>query len=154
MSPGPDAAKPVYPPTYALLALVLVLCLHFLAPVKQIIFAPYRYLGVILFAAGVTIVLWGKGIFRRAGTTIKPFEESSALVVEGPYRVSRNPIYLGMACGVLGASVMAGSLTSFLVAPAFVYLIDRRFVRVEEAMLEQRFGPQYAAYKARVRRWI
>ena len=131
-----------------------MVCLHLLVPVRQIISAPYRYLGVIPLATGLAVVLWAAGIFRRAETTIKPFEKSSTLVVQGPYRVSRNPIYLGMVCGLVGVAVMAGSVTPFLVVPAFAYLIDRRFIRAEEGLLEQTFGSQYVAYKAEVRRWL
>jgi len=158
--PGPpptdDGERPsrVYPPTYLLLAVILMACLHVLMPVRRIIPTPYRYLGFIPLAAGVVAVLSVAGIIRRAGTTIRPFETSSTLLVRGPYRVTRNPIYLGMVCALFGVAVLAGSLTPFLVVPAFAYLIDRRFIRAEEAMLEQTFGSRYVDYKARVRRWI
>jgi protein-S-isoprenylcysteine O-methyltransferase Ste14 len=131
-----------------------MVCLHLLMPVRQLIVGPYRLLGVIPMAAGLAIVLWAAGIFRHAGTTIKPFESSSALVLEGPYRVTRNPIYLGMVGALAGVAVLAGSATPFLVVPAFAYLIDRRFIRKEEAMLEKTFGSQYEAYKTKVRRWL
>ena len=131
-----------------------MVCLHFLAPVRQVVSGPYRYLGIIPLGAGLAVVLWAAGIFERAGTTIKPFEKSSTLVVRGPYRVSRNPMYLGMVCGLVGVGVVTGSVTPFLVVPAFAYLIDRRFIREEEALLEQTFGSQYSAYKACVRRWL
>jgi protein-S-isoprenylcysteine O-methyltransferase Ste14 len=98
--------------------------------------------------------LWVAGIFDRAGTTIKPFEESSALVTTGPFRVSRNPVYLGMVLGLLGVAVLAGSLSPFLVIPLFAVLIDRRFIQAEEAQLERTFGASYVAYKSQVRRWL
>src|SRR5439155_8467115 len=120
----------------------------------QIISGPYRFLGVIPMAAGLAVVLWAAGAFRRAGTTIRPFEKSSALVGQGLYRVTRNPIYLGMVCSLFGVAVVAGSVMPFLVVPAFAYLIDRRFIRAEEALLEETFGAQYVAYKANVRRWL
>jgi protein-S-isoprenylcysteine O-methyltransferase Ste14 len=107
-----------------------------------------------LLALGAALVLWPAGLFNRAGTTIRPFERSSALVVSGPYRLSRNPIYLGMATMLAGVGVLAGSLTPFLVVPAFMGLIEMRFIRKEEAMLQEAFGAEYAAYRARVRRWI
>lgn len=154
MSAGPHATKPVYPPTYCLLAVAIMICLHFLAPVRQVIVDPFRYLGVLLSGAGLALVLWAAGTFRRAGTTIRPFERSSALVVQGPYRLSRNPIYLGMVSGLVGIAVMAGSITPFLVVAAFGYLIERRFIRAEEAMLKETFGPAYLAYGSRVRRWL
>jgi len=66
----------VYPPAYVLLAVGLMVCLHLLLPIWQVISAPYRYLGVIPLAAGLAVVLWAAGIFRRAETTIRPFELS------------------------------------------------------------------------------
>lgn len=152
-----DAApgrRPIYPPTYLLLAFLLMIGLHLVAPVRLLIHAPYRFLGLIPLAGGVALVLWGAGIFERVGTAIKPFEESSVLVSRGPFRVSRNPMYLGMVIGLTGVAVVAGSLTPFLVVPAFAILIERRFIRAEEAHLERTFGASYMAYKARVRRWL
>lgn len=146
--------RPVYPPAYLLLAVAFMVCLHFLAPVKQVVPSPYRYLGVIPLGVALGVVLWAAQIFQRAGTTIKPFETSSTLVVHGPYQVSRNPIYLGMVSGLVGVGVALGSVTPFLIVPIFAYLIDRRFIRAEEALLEQSFGSQYGAYKQRVRRWL
>lgn len=144
----------IYPPAYLLMATVLMIGLHLLVPVRQLIIAPYRYIGVLLLVTGIVVVLSTARTFRRAETTIKPFEESSALLVGGLYRVTRNPIYVGMVCGLIGVGVLAGSVTPFLVVPAFAYLIDWKFVRAEEAMLEQTFGSRYSDYKARVRRWI
>ena len=149
-----SATKPVYPPTYFVVSVLLMVGLHFLVPVKQVISSPYRYVGLVPMAAGVVLNMWGSRLFDRTGTTIKPFESSSSLVVQGPYRVSRNPMYLGMVAFLLGAGVLAGSITPFLVVVGFAYLIDRRFIRTEEAMLEQKFGSQYASYRARVRRWV
>ena len=154
MSMGPQSSKPVYPPAYCLLAIAIMICLHLLAPIRKIIIGPFRYLGVLPLGAGLALVLWAAGTLRRAGTTIRPFEKSSALVVQGPYRQSRNPIYLGMACSLAGIAVMAGSITPVLVVAAFAYLIERRFIRAEERLLEKTFGPEYPAYRSRVRRWL
>lgn len=149
----PDS-KPLYPPVYWLAAALAMSGLHFFMPVRQVIQGGFRYLGVLLLAAGLAVILWAARIFDRAGTTIKPFEQSSALVLRGPYRLSRNPIYLGMVSGLLGIAVLAGSLTPFLVVPCFAYFIDRRFVRVEESQLREIFGSEYDAYTAKVRRWL
>ena len=154
MNEQSEASKPIYPPTYVLLSVVLMVSLHLLVPVRQLIVGPSRLLGIIPMAAGLAVVLWAARIFRRSETTIKPFENSSTLVLRGPYRVTRNPIYLGMVCALAGVAVAAGSATPFLVVPAFMYLIDRRFIRKEEAMLGQTFGSQYQAYKGKVRRWL
>jgi protein-S-isoprenylcysteine O-methyltransferase Ste14 len=144
----------MYPPMYLGIAVLLMIGLHRLAPVKQIIHGPICFLGVVPFAVGLWFILWVNAIFRRVGTTIKPFEESAVLVVEGPFRVSRNPIYLGMLLALFGVAVLLGSLTPFLVVPVFAFLIDVRFVRAEEGILTKSFGRQFEDYMRRVRRWL
>lgn len=154
MSDHPKNPWRMYPPVYLGLAVLLMIGLHRIAPVRQIIASPIRYLGVVPLAVGVWLVLWVNAMFRRAGTTINPFEESSTLVVGGPFRISRNPIYLGMTLALAGVAVLLGSLLPFLVVPAFAFLIDARFIRAEEAMLGRSFGSPFEDYKRRVRRWL
>ena len=93
-------------------------------------------------------------MFSRAGTTIKPFEESSALVTHGPYYFSRNPIYIGLVLVLIGVGLVMGTIAPFAVVPIFIWLIQRRFILPEEAMLEKTFGSVYVAYKRQVRRWL
>jgi protein-S-isoprenylcysteine O-methyltransferase Ste14 len=131
-----------------------MIALHVILPIRQVIPGVFRLFGLIPLAFGLAVVLWAAGIFDRAGTAIKPFQESTVLVQRGPFLVSRNPMYLSMVCALLGVAVLAGSVSPFLVVPAFAILIDRRFIRAEEAILERRFGAEYVAYKARVRRWL
>jgi protein-S-isoprenylcysteine O-methyltransferase Ste14 len=128
--------------------------LHFLAPVAQLVHAPYTYLGLALLVAGFATIVGTAVAFHRAGTTIKPFEQSSVLITGGLYRITRNPIYVSMVVALVGLAVFLGSASPVLVVPAFAYLVDRRFIRPEETMLEQTFGAEYAAYKKRVRRWV
>lgn len=142
------------PPAYFVVALALMAFFHAVAPAAQLLEAPYRYAGIVLagFAAG--LIFWAWLALRRAGTGIVPFTPATALVTSGPYRLSRNPIYLGLAGALLGAALLMGSITPFVVIPAFMALIAERFVAREEAMLEQTFGRRYLDYKARVRRWL
>src|SRR5262249_30143689 len=123
------ARKPVYPPAFFFLAAVLMIALHFIVPIRRVIHAPYRYVRAPLLLTGFVVSRSVAGTFRRAGTTIKPFEESSALLVDGLYHVTRNPIYLAMVVGLVGIGILLGSVTPFLVVPAFAYMIDRRFIR-------------------------
>lgn len=146
--------KRVQPPAYLALSILLMISLHHAVPIRRIVPSPYRSLGWLLIVGSMAIGITVAGIFRRVGTTIVPFEESSKLVTTGLNRLTRNPIYLGMAIGLFGLGIVLGSLTPFLVVPAFALWIDRRFVRPEEAMLEARFGAEYLAYKKRVRRWL
>jgi len=144
----------VLPPVYFLLALIAMVALHYVVPIAQLISSPFRYTGIVLVVSAIALVLWAAVLFRRAGTTIKPFQESSALITRGPYRITRNPIYVGMIGALLGTAVLLGSVAPFLVVPAFAALIQSKFIRAEEAALERTFGSVFLDYKSKVRRWL
>jgi len=144
----------VMPPTYFLLALLAMVFLHFFLPVFKIIPSPWTMIGVIFLLAGILLSLAGDRLFRQVGTTIRPFEESAALVTKSVFRISRNPMYLGFALLLTGAAVLLGSLTPFVMIPVFVLTIDRLFIRAEEKMLMEKFGQDYLEYQLQVRRWI
>jgi protein-S-isoprenylcysteine O-methyltransferase Ste14 len=154
MSNEVGGKRRVLPPVYLLGAFILMVCLHLLLPGPQVFRFPLRYIGLLVLVLALALVLWAAGLFRRAGTTIKPFEESSALVLDGPYRWSRNPIYVGLVGMLIGVGVLLGSVSPFLVIPIFAVAIEVGFIRAEEAGLERTFGAGYAAYKNRVRRWL
>jgi protein-S-isoprenylcysteine O-methyltransferase Ste14 len=142
------------PPTYLLVALVVTVGLHFLLPLATLIPWPWRLIGLAPLAAGVIINLIADRAFQRARTTVKPFQESSALITGGIYRFSRHPMYLGIVLIVLGVACLLGSLAPFVAVPVLGLALDRRFIEVEERMLEETFGAAWLEYKARVRRWI
>jgi len=148
-----EKPKRILPPVYFLAAVCLMAALHFLFPIKRILPAAYSSGGVLILI-GMFLILWAVRLFVKAGTAIKPFEESSRLVVAGPYRWSRNPIYLGMAIILLGIGLALGTLTPFAIIPLFVWLIQKHFIAHEEAMLDKSFGAAYAEYKKRIRRWL
>lgn len=144
----------IVPPVYFLAALALMAFFHGVFPMVQVLGSPYRYAGVVLIAVAIALILWAALHFRRAGTAIRPFEPSSALVTSGPYRFTRNPMYLGMAGTLLGAAVLMGSITPFVVIPAFAALMKERFILNEELTMASTFGQAFLDYKARVRRWL
>ena len=92
--------------------------------------------------------------FMRAGTPAIPFKPSTALVTSGPYRFTRNPMYLGMASLYVGLAFAFGLIWAFALLPVVVIVIDRLVIAREEPYLERLFGDEYLAYKGRVRRWI
>lgn len=148
-----DSTRPL-PPTYFMLGLVAMLALHLLLPVARLVGSPWRYAGVPPVALGVFLNLWADGLFKRHGTEVKPFRDSSALVVEGPYRFSRNPMYLGGLLILGGAGLLLGSLTPWLVVLLLAWLATAHFIVPEERDLERQFGERYLESKRRVRRWI
>jgi protein-S-isoprenylcysteine O-methyltransferase Ste14 len=146
--------KRTLPPTYVFLALVVMVGLHFLIPVATVIPWPWRLVGIAPLGFGVIINVIADRAFQKAGTTVKPFQQSSALITNGVYRFSRHPMYLGIVLIIVGIGCLMGSLTPFAVIPFLVLLLDRRFIRIEERMLEERFKEAWLQYKAGVRRWI
>jgi protein-S-isoprenylcysteine O-methyltransferase Ste14 len=144
----------VLPPVWFLLSIMSMIGLHLWLPVKQLLFPPITYLGILAIAMGIGIALFCTYLFRQKETTIKPFQESSYLVKEGLFNFSRNPIYLGMIITLIGVWIFLGSLTPVFMIPIFTVLIQEMFIKEEERMLEEKFGEQYQEYKTSVRRWI
>ena len=144
----------IVPPIYLLAALLAAAGLHYGLPLARIIPDPVRYLGAVLVVAGLALILWAAGLFHRARTPIRPFTHSTTVVTGGPYRFTRNPMYLGMATILLGEALCLGSLTAFVPLPLFVWQIQRKFIVPEEAFLAGLFGERYTGYKAGVRRWL
>jgi len=117
--------------------------------------APWHWLGLLPLVAGLALAQAGKRLFRRRGTQVDTFAAPGTLVVDGPYRWTRNPMYLGMAAAALGAAVLLhGAPSSFGLAALFAVVADRWYVRHEERALEEAFGEAWRAYKRRVRRWV
>ena len=154
MSSKNDRPVRVMPPVYLLAAIVTMSILHFLLPGPPILTSWWRWLGLGPLVGGIALGGTAARLFARHQTTIKPGHASSHLMVDGPYRFSRNPIYLGMVFVLAGAALLLGSLIPWLVLPVFAALIARNVIPVEEAMLEESFGTEYRQYRERVRRWI
>ena len=109
-----------------------------------------------LAVAGVVVAVLGVASFRQAGTTVNPRQPAttSSLVIAGIYRLTRNPMYLGMLLVLLGWGLFLGHALALVVAVAFVPLMNRLQIAPEEKILTERFGPEYTAYLTTVRRWL
>jgi protein-S-isoprenylcysteine O-methyltransferase Ste14 len=113
------------------------------------------------WAVGAVLVLCGAASagsafvrFKGAGTTVRPDRAASSLIVAGPYKITRNPMYLGLALVYLGIAVAEQSVWALILLPIVLLVIQRRAIEPEEAFLERRFGADYVRYKASVRRWL
>ena len=142
------------PPTYFIVLLILSIGMHFLIPIKKIIPSSYTHVGTILIIFGIIINIWADAIFKKSKTTVKPHETPTSLETAGPFRISRHPMYLGMAAILLGASIVLGSTITFIFPVIFVILIEMIFIPLEEKNLDKQFNTKYIAYKKKVRRWI
>ena len=110
--------------------------------------------GLALILGGLIIGLLALRLFRRAGTDPEPWKASSALVAEGIYRFTRNPMYLGMMFVAAGLALAGGGIWSAVSLAAIFALLDLYVVAREEAYLARRFGAEYAGYQNRARRWL
>lgn len=108
---------------------------------------------ILLILAGWTTIA-ALVAFKRAKTTILPHQEPAALITDGIYQYSRNPIYLADVMILLGLSLIWGSALGLLLTPALVLVLDKRFIQPEEARLAAAFGSAFEQYRARVRKWI
>lgn len=116
--------------------------------------APFPIAGTLVIAVGFAIMMGSWWQFRRGDVAIRPTAETARLLTGGLYRLSRNPMYLGMVLMLLGLAIAVGSPPFYLAAVAYAVLIDRVFCRYEEAKLARLFGSTYANYRGRVRRWL
>jgi protein-S-isoprenylcysteine O-methyltransferase Ste14 len=144
----------IKPPTYLLIAIILVLALHFLLPGMTLISSPWTLFGILPIVAGIAINLSADQVFHRAETAVCPFDMPSALVTYGPYRFTRNPMYLGFVMILIGITMLMGSLTPFVIVFAFWLLLDRQFVNQEEQKLAAKFVARWDMYKKQTRRWL
>jgi protein-S-isoprenylcysteine O-methyltransferase Ste14 len=110
--------------------------------------------GWLLIALGAGLSGWAVATFRRARTTIIPHRPASALVTGGPFRFSRNPMYVALSLAYLGVTALVNSVWPLLLFPAVMAALLLTVVRLEERYLGAAFGKAYAEYRRRVRRWL
>lgn len=149
-----EQKRKIVPPVYLFVALLLMWLLQGYFPVFQYFHPPMAYLGIIPVFIGISMAASAAGLFKKADTGIVPFDEATTLVTAGFYRVTRNPMYLGMFLILFGVAMLLGSIGALLPIPLFVLIIRNHFVLGEERFLEAAFGQQYLEYTSKVRRWI
>ena len=149
-----ERPRKMVPPLWLLLSLVFMVLLDRYHPVAEF-GGPFVWGFALSFGfAGLVLAFVSVGLFKRAKTAVVPFATSTALVTDGPYKLTRNPMYLAMTLLLIGVAMYLGSLLPFLVIIAFVVIIQKEFIEGEERFMEAIFGEEYLAYKAAVRRWI
>lgn len=144
----------IMPPVVVVLGLLVMVALRFCAPLAMVPPAPWSWPGWALALAGLAITLTGAGLFRRLGTNIKTFNDPGVLVTDGPFRFSRNPMYLGFFLLLAGVALGLGAASPWVVPAAFWLLADRWYIPFEERAMRRTFGEAYETYGRRVRRWV
>lgn len=149
-----EKKRKVIPVIYLLGSLILMSLLQYFLPLYQYLEPPLAYAGVIFVFPGIVISAVSADLFVKAETGLVPFEEATKLVTGGPYRYTRNPMYLGMFLMVFGVAFLMGSAGALIPLLVFILIIRYNFIAGEERFLESAFGQQYLDYKTKVRRWI
>ncbi len=156
--PSPDRPSPFpWPPVLLALAIGGALAFDWLIVPLPVPFAEtalVQVLGWMLLLGGIAVSVWAALAFRAHNTTIRPDRGADALIEDGPYAWSRNPIYLGEVAALIGAALAFNRLTFLIAAPLFAFAVDRLAIRREETYLARRFGEAYQQYTARTRRWL
>ena len=142
------------PPVVLLLAIILLVVMHFLLPGPRVLAYPANLFGLLPLAIGVYLNLAADRLLKRYHTTVKPFQESTALLTTGVYGHTRNPMYLGFVFLLLGFALLLGSAGPLVIVALFPVLINLMYIRAEETMLRDRFGDEWVAYQTRVRKWL
>ena len=143
------------PPGWAFLYLIIAGAVSWLYPWRALLDLRIVWLGVVLVAIGVAISVWAFLLFRSEGTEIDPTSKTNkSLVVRGPFRFTRNPMYLGLVLLTLGIAFWAGSLPVFAVPLLVFATANWAHIPFEEARMRRQFGAAFDRYIGQVRRWI
>lgn len=144
-----------WPPRLVVVAIAIGALLDAFLPLSDSAWPPSaRIAGGLVIALALANDVWCALLMRRQGTTMRPDRAVSSLVVAGPCRWSRNPIYVSHVALVAGLGLAFGSVWMILLTPALAFLLQRLAIEREERHLSQRFGAEFDAYVARTRRWL
>jgi len=144
------------PPVVMLLTGILMRLASSVMPALAFPIPARVALAVALAVAGFVVASVAFFSFRRVRTTVDPRkpDEATNLVAAGLYKVTRNPMYLGLLLILTGWAIFLANAVAFVFLPVFVLYLNRFQIEPEERALALKFGAQYAAYRAKVRRWL
>lgn len=152
MADAPDVH--IIPPLVYVVGLVVGLLVSVWIPTKVVSDGLAWSLGGVLFVCGAALAGSAVLRFRREGTTVRPDRAPEKFVIEGPYRITRNPMYLGLAIAYFGIAIADQSLWALILLGVVLAIINRAVIAPEELFLSRRFGSDYLAYQKSVRRWL
>lgn len=144
----------IHPPILLLLHVAVAFLVKWSIPVPFVVPDALRSIGLSLAVLGFLFGVAAFVEFGKAGTTLDPHGSVKALVTNGVYRITRNPIYFGFLLMLIGILLNRDSYWGAALAPVFMAAMNKLVIQHEEDYLERKFGEAYRAYKSRVRRWL
>lgn len=144
----------IHPPVLLLMHIVGAFLLNWLLPLPFVFTKPLDWTGFIFVLIGLGFAFSAVSQFGRMRTTLDPHGSVTAIVTSGPYRFSRNPIYLGFVCTLIGLPLALRNYWGVVLSPLLMILMVQLVIKHEEAYLEEKFRDVYTSYKSRVRRWL
>ena len=152
---APDKANVIAPPPLIYgTAFIIGLLIHWAFPIPALPEQLADWIGVVLALASIPIAITAFRTMSRAQTSFDPRKPTTAIVMERPFRYSRNPMYVSLTLLYLGVALLINALWLLLLVVPLLVVIQRGVIAREEAYLERKFGEEYLRYKAQVRRWI
>jgi protein-S-isoprenylcysteine O-methyltransferase Ste14 len=151
----PTAQVLIRPPLAWALAVIAGFALDWLEPLALLPEDwPTGWLGAVVFVLALALAVWAMDTIVRAGSNVPTNRPTTTIVEGGPYRFTRNPIYMGMFGGLIGLAIAFDTLWLLLALVPFALVIRYGVVAREEAYLDRKFGEAYRGYRRRVRRWL
>ncbi len=142
------------PPKLVLFLIIVMVSIGLLVPIVEAPVGAWRLIGILPLAFGLGLVLNGGRLFDQIDTNIKTFGEPDALVSSGPFRWTRNPMYLGFVLLLVGVAILVGGITGWIGPVVFFVAADRWYIPFEETRMIETFGVDYEAYRGKVSRWL
>lgn len=142
------------PPVYFLTGLIAMILLSSFVPIGRWLQYHWRYVGILLLVSGFSLGLGSGLYFRRLGTNPRPGAKATLIVTTGPFKYTRNPMYLGFITMLIGTAILLGTVSPVFVIPIFFILVQKQFILREEKWMEDWFGQPYLEYKKKTPRWL
>lgn len=146
--------KKILPPYGAMILMGTGFLLHFILMPQPWVSGVWRWFGLLPAVGGLFLLKDAQRHFAKQSNPVRPGEKPVALVTEGPYRWTRNPMYLGITLILYGLALGVGTWPMFLAPVLFPVWVSKVFISMEEALLQKLFGGDYKAFCLRVRRWF
>lgn len=144
----------IYPPILLLILIGLIVAVDRYVPLSHFSATWLYWTGGVIMIMGIGLTLAAKRQIRRAGANIDTFGEPGQMLTEGLFGISRNPVYLGMILVSIGAALISGALSAWILSAAFMVIVRYWYIAFEEDAMRRKHGDRYDVYCDQVRRWI